>query len=123
MSRVFRDLAGLVVDDHQQVEVADHRIAPRAISDAGAPLCIVAALRGGARGPDVERAAIAVIALDIMLAKEFLVASPFGDGLLGIGQNLVAALAGWALEQDIFDDHGMVLRGIRTRLADRRDFA
>jgi hypothetical protein len=40
-----------------------------------------------------------------MLANEFVVGTPFWDGLLGVGQNFVSSLAGRALEQHVFDDH------------------
>src|SRR5262245_43327043 len=50
---------------------------------------------------------MAVLALDIVLADQFLVGPPLRDCQLRIGQNFVPALAGRALEQHIFDDHGV----------------
>lgn len=103
--RKFGRGAGLVVDDHQQIEIADHGRGAGSLLDIRAPLGIMAALRGFFRRPDVERAAGAVFAGNVVLADEFLIGPPLDGGWARILQNLFASSVRRIFELDVFDDH------------------
>jgi hypothetical protein len=103
--REFGDEAGLIVDNHHQIEIADRRDGTGARLDVGEPFGIVAALRCFFRRPDVERAAGAVFAGDIVLANKLLVVAPPRYARTSIREDLFAAPAGRVFELHEFDDH------------------
>lgn len=100
------DLAGLVVDHQEQIEVADGGAAAGALDHRLLPFLVVRPLGGLDRRPDVDAGALALEAEQEMLAHEFRIGAPLGDDMLGIFQRLRAVPAGRRLEFDEFQDHG-----------------
>ncbi len=88
LCRIFSDRAGFVVEDHQEIEVSDCRRRTGTLRHSGDPIGIVAS-RGCLRWPDVERAAIAVFAVDVVLADKFLVSLPARNGVACASQRSV----------------------------------
>ena len=104
----FGDAAGLVVDEHGQVEIADHGHRAGARLDGGEPFGVVGALRRLFRGPDVDAAAGTIFADDIVLSDKLFIPALARHAGARVGDDLLPRPAGRIFEFDDFHDHRSV---------------
>src|SRR5262249_11758610 len=92
----FGDLALLVVDQQEEVEIADGRRSAGALDHGLAPRLVVGALRRFDRRPDVDAGAGLTVELEQeMLALKLLVGAPFRDNVTRLLGDLLPAPAFW----------------------------
>src|SRR5690242_18068540 len=111
VSRPLGDLAVLVVDQQEQVKIANGRIAAGALLDAFTPLVVVTLPCSFDRRPDINARAGAFIVPDAkpeMLAQQIWIRRPLRDRTLGVLQHMGAIPARRRLECHHFQNHGRV---------------
>src|SRR5579885_2374782 len=102
----LRDLAVLVIDQQEQVEITDGGGGPGAPDDRLAPFLVVRALGRLDRRPDIDAGAGPAVELEQeVLAQQFLVRPPLRNDIAGLFGHLRPAPALRRIELHQFHDH------------------
>src|SRR5262249_42980565 len=102
----FADLAFFVIDQQEQVKIADGGRATGALDHRLTPFFVVGFLRGLDRRPDVDAGpGLSVELKQKVLAQQFLVGAPFWNHIARLLGDLLTAPALRRIEFDQFKDH------------------